>query len=136
MIELPTLTGIESGARAINNAGQLAGYGDISTGDAHAVVWNNASTPPTPEEQIESLTTSIIALVEEGGLKSGQARGLTRPLQNALQSLAGGRTAAACSQLSDFQAEVRRKVLDGALTPGEAAALSEAAARIRTALGC
>jgi probable HAF family extracellular repeat protein len=54
MIELPTLTGIESGARAINNAGQIAGYGDISTGDAHAVVWNDASTPPSPEEQIES----------------------------------------------------------------------------------
>ena len=57
MIELPTLTGIESGASAINNAGQLAGYGDIATGDAHAVVWINAINPPTPEEQIESLET-------------------------------------------------------------------------------
>jgi len=136
MIELPTLTGIESGARAINNGGQIAGYGDISTGDAHAVVWNNASTPPTPEEQIESLTTSIIALVEEGSLKSGQANGLMRPLQNALRSVAAGRPASACSQLSDFLAEVSRKVLDGALTPGEGAALSQAATSIQSALGC
>ena len=52
MIELPTLSGIESAARAINNAGQLAGYGDIDTGDAHAVIWNRAANPPTPKEQI------------------------------------------------------------------------------------
>ena len=31
MVQLPTLTGIESGAYAINNAGQVAGYGDIDT---------------------------------------------------------------------------------------------------------
>ena len=52
MVELPTLTGIESAARAINNAGQVAGYGDIATGDAHAVIWNRVTNPPTPEEQI------------------------------------------------------------------------------------
>ena len=45
MVALPTLTGIESAARAINNAGQLAGYGDIATGDAHAVIWSQASRP-------------------------------------------------------------------------------------------
>ena len=47
-----------------------------------------------------------------------------------------GRPASACSQLSDFLAEVSRKVLDGALTPAEGAALSEAATGIRSALGC
>ena len=39
MVELPALTGIESAARAINSAGRIVGYGDISTGDAHAVIW-------------------------------------------------------------------------------------------------
>ena len=136
MIELPTLTGIESGARAINNAGQVAGYGDIATGDAHAVIWSHAITPPTPEEQIESLEAAIQELVAGGSLKPGQAKGLTRPLENALRSLARGHLASACSQLSDFQAEVTRKVLDGALTSGEGVALIGAATRIRTALGC
>ncbi|HEU4890858.1 MAG TPA: hypothetical protein VFT47_04875, partial [Vicinamibacterales bacterium] len=68
--------------------------------------------------------------------KSGPANGLMRPLQNALRSVAAGRPASACSQLSDFLAEVSRKVLDGALTPAEGAALSEAATSIRSPLGC
>ena len=136
MVELPTLSGIESGARAINNAGQVAGYGDIATVDAHAVIWNRVTNPPTPEEQITSLTTSIQDLVARGALKPGQANGLDKPLQNALRSLARGQLAAACSQLGDFQVAVAAKVADGALTPGEGAALIDAATSIRTALGC
>ena len=121
--------------QAINNAGQIAGYGDIATGDGHAVIWN-ASDPATPEEQIESLEASVQDLVADGSLKEGQANGLTRPLQNALRSLARGNTAAACTQLDDFLTEVARKVVDGALTPAEGATLIDAAASIRTALGC
>ena len=136
MVELPTLSGIESGARAINNAGQLAGYGDIATGDAHAVVWSNATNPPTPDEQIESLETSVQDLVASGSLKPGQANGLIRPLQNALRSLAKGNLAPACSQLNDFQVKVTQKILEGALTPGAGVALIDAATSIRTALGC
>jgi len=136
MVELPTLTGIESGARAINNAGQLAGYGDIDTGDGHAVVWINATNPPSPEEQIISLEASVQDLVTGGSLKPSQSNGLTKPLQNALRSLAKGQLAPACSQLHDFQVEVARKVLGGALTPGEGVALIDAATRIRTTLGC
>ena len=97
---------------------------------------DNATNPPTPEEQIESLETSVQELVASGSLKPGQANGLTRPLQNALRSLARGHLASACSQLSDFQVEVTQKVLDGALTPGEGVALIDAATSIRTALGC
>ena len=136
MIELPTLTGIESGARAINNAGQAAGYGDIVTGDAHAVIWNRATSPPTPEEQITSLAAAVENLVADGDLKPGQATGLTKPLQNALRSLARGQVASACAQLGDFSAEVARKVADGALTPAEGAALSALAMNISAALGC
>ena len=137
MVELPTLTGIESGARAINNIRQIAGYGDIDTGDAHAVIWNRTtSPPPTPTEQITSLEASVQTLVTSGTLKSGQATGLTRPLQNALRSLDRGQLASACAQLGDFQTEVERKVSDGALTQAEGAALNTQAASIRAALGC
>jgi hypothetical protein len=101
----------------------------------HAVIWN-ASNPATPEEQIESLEEAVQDLVAEGSLKEGQANGLTRPLRNALRSLDRGQIAPACSQLNDFLTEVTRKVLDGALTPGEGVALIEAARSIRTALGC
>jgi probable HAF family extracellular repeat protein len=136
LVELPTLTGIESGARAINNAGQAAGYGDIETGDGHAVVWSRDDNPPAPEEQIESLAASVQALVAAGNLNAGQANGLTRPLGNALRSLERGHPAAACSQLFDFQVEVTRKVLDGALTAGQGVALIDTAASIRAAVGC
>jgi probable HAF family extracellular repeat protein len=136
MVELPTLTGIESAARAINNAGQLAGYGDIATGNAHAVIWTRATNPPSPEEQIASLGASVQDLVADGRLKPGQARGLNSPLENALRSLAKGQQAAACAQLGDFQAEVAKKVSEGALTPAEGAALITSVTAIRTALGC
>ena len=48
IVELPASTGIESGARAINNAGLIAGYADIATGDAHAAVWSGAAAPLPP----------------------------------------------------------------------------------------
>lgn len=136
MVELPTLTGIESAARAINSAGQVAGYGDIATGDAHAVIWNRDTDPPTPEEQIAALEASIQTLVASGSLKPGQASGLTTPLRNASRSLERGQLAAACSQLGDFQLEVARKVRDGVLTAGQGEALIAPATSIRISLGC
>jgi probable HAF family extracellular repeat protein len=48
MVELPATTGIESGAKAINNVGLIAGYADIATGDAHAAVWSSAAAPLPP----------------------------------------------------------------------------------------
>jgi probable HAF family extracellular repeat protein len=136
MIELPTLTGIESGARAINSVGQVAGYGDIDTGDAHAVVWNRDTDPPTPEERIEALESAVEGLVASGSLKPGQANGLLSPLGNASRSLERGRLDAACSQLGDFQLEVARKVRDGALTAAQGEVLIASATSIRVALGC
>ena len=114
----------------------MAGYGDIATGDAHAVIWSRATEPPTSEERIISLDASVQNLVADGSLKPGQAKGLVRPLENALRSLATGHLASACSQLGEFQMEAARKVSDGALTPAEGAALIDQATTIRTALGC
>ena len=48
IVELPATTGIESAAKAINNAGLIAGYADIATGDAHAAVWSGAAAPLPP----------------------------------------------------------------------------------------
>lgn len=91
--------------------------------DPGRTLWSDGTDPPTPEEQLDSLVAIIDALVAGGSLKTGQATGLTRPLRNARRSLAGGHIASACSQLSSFGAEVRRKVADGALTAGEGTAL-------------
>jgi probable HAF family extracellular repeat protein len=87
MVELPTLTGIESAAMGINNAGVVVGFGDIATGDAHAVVWANAVVPPAPVGfAVESVVGNVVTLrwtvpsaglaptdfVLEGGLTPGQ----------------------------------------------------------------
>jgi beta-propeller repeat-containing protein/FIMAH domain-containing protein len=84
----------------------------------------------------ESLVEVIEDLVEARRLKSGQANGLLKPLQNAVQSLAEGHIAAACSQLDDFETEVRKKIRDGALRAADGAALVEAAEGIRTGFEC
>ncbi len=137
MIELPSLTpGGEAAGRAINSSGQIAGYGDIATGDAHAVVWNRTDNPPTPQAQIVALQSSLEGLVTGGVLTTGQANGLSRPLQNASRSLEQGKTASACSQLADFVVEVTRKVSDGVLSSAGGSALIEAATGVRAALGC
>jgi len=136
MVPLPTLTGVESAARAINNAGLLAGYGDIATGDAHAVLWTPASNPTTPEAQINALEVSIQALVAAGTLGPGQAGTLIRLLGNAERSLAGGRPRLACFQVFEFQVAVTRLILVRALTLRQGVDLIEAARDIQIAVGC
>jgi hypothetical protein len=86
--------------------------------------------------QIASLVTSIQTMIATGALTPGQANGLIRPLENALRSLARGHGNSACSQLYDFEQGVDQKVLDGAITAQDGAALIESVRRIRTDLGC
>jgi probable HAF family extracellular repeat protein len=136
MVALPTLSGIESAARAINSAGQLAGYGDIATGDAHAVVWNAASNSPTAAQQIDALEASIQGLVAAGSLRPNQANTLIIPLRNAERSLAAGQPRLACFQVFQFQVAVTRLILFRALTFREGLALIETAADIQTTIGC
>ena len=90
MVELPTLTGVESGARAINNVGVATGYGDIATGDAHAVRWTNAVTLQPPTGLVaHSIVGNVVTLrwtiapagpaptgfVLEGGVTPGEVLG-------------------------------------------------------------
>jgi hypothetical protein len=96
----------------------------------------NAAPTPTPTERIQSVIASINGLVANSTLRSGQANGLIRPLQNALRSLAAGHPESACSQVSDFEAGVQQKILDGVLSASDGQALIDAAEVIRRDLGC
>ncbi len=91
---------------------------------------------PTPQDRIQSLIASVNALVTDATLKPGQGNGLIQPLRNALRSLATDHVASACSQVYDFEVEVNGKILEGAVTVQDGAALIDAAERIRRDLGC
>jgi len=90
----------------------------------------------SPQQQVQTIINVVGALVTGGVLNSGQANGLIQPLQNALRSLQNGKTAAACSQLSDVQAGITQLVSGGVLSPEQGAALWNAAALTRATLGC
>lgn len=91
---------------------------------------------PDPRDLIADVIADIEGLVADGELKAGQARGLRRPLDNAIHSLNGDRTGPACSQLADFVAEANQKVADGALSPGAADDLIAQVGAIQAQLGC
>ena len=91
---------------------------------------------PDPQDLIADIVADIDGLVADGELKAGQARGLTRPLDNASRSLDGDKVGPACNQLANFVAEANDKVADGALDPAAAADLIAQAEAIQTQLGC
>ena len=69
----------------------------------------------TPSGVIDDSIEDILALVDEGILKPGQANGIIKPFENAQRSLAKKKdhTNAACFQLQDFIDEVYNKMDDG-----------------------
>jgi hypothetical protein len=87
-------------------------------------------------DALRLLIADVNALVDAGTLKRGQAKGLTRPLENALRSLSRGNPAAACDQLADFVVEVDAQEAAGALAAEDAAELRKDASLIRTAVRC
>ncbi len=89
-----------------------------------------------PRELIADVIADIDGLVADGELKTGQARGLSRPLHNATRSLDGDKIGPACSQLADFVAEANQKVADGALSPAAAADLIAQVEAIQAQLDC
>ena len=91
---------------------------------------------PDPRDLIADVIADIDGLVADGELKVGQARGLTRPLENATRSLDGDRVGPACNQLADFVAEANQKVADGALSEAAAADLIAQVEAIQAQVGC
>ena len=89
--------------------------------------------PPTVV--VDTLQTDIVALVNTDVLKRGEANRLTKSLDKVLRNLEKNRTAAACSQLDDFIAEVTLSTPDP-LDAATADALIRDAQAMRTAFGC
>jgi hypothetical protein len=122
----PTVTCAEPGFYAVT----------LTANDATATTSDSTSvTIYSPEQAILNLFEEIGALEADGTLNKGQANGLRKPLENALRSLDKGNTAAACTQLADFIAEVEAKTPDP-LDAATAAFLIADAEAIRTAIGC
>jgi len=88
------------------------------------------------KEAITSLLDSIDQLVSDGTLKTGQSKGLWKPLENALRSLDKGKINSACNQLQDFIDKANQKVADGALPQADADIMIDLATDLRTELGC
>jgi len=86
---------------------------------------------PTAAQQLAALRTAVDALA----LDRGTTTSLQAKLTAAQGAIAAGATATACSDLADFMAQVR--ALSGRKIPvAGATALLDAAAQVRTTLGC
>jgi hypothetical protein len=88
-----------------------------------------------PQEGTENLQSDIQALADDGTLKTSQANGLLKPLDNAIRSLNKGNIADACNQLQDFITEVNAKT-PNPLDAATAAELIGQAETIRSSIGC
>jgi probable HAF family extracellular repeat protein len=122
IVDLGTLGGAVSEARAVNNAGQIAGSSYLS-GNAvqHAVIWQGDPT---------QLLLQLITATGQAGFQQG-----SRLLENALTNLNRHNTAAACNQMGAFINQVqaqRDKSIPAALADQWVAS----ATQIRGALGC
>ena len=93
-------------------------------------------TPLTAEGRIHLLLDELDSLVNDDTLKTGQAKGLLKPLKNALRSLDKGNVDSACSQIQDFIDEVNQKIADGALSQEDGDALIAMADLLAADLGC
>ena len=100
----------------------IYGPGAVTLGDAN------------PVDATNDLIVDVEQLAEDGVLKSGQAKGLVNPLENALRSLEKEYTADACNQFADFVMEVEAKAPP--LTETQADELIDSADAIRKMIGC
>lgn len=108
----------------------------ISFVDAEAYDLLLAVGPAETVIDPETAITDLIGAVNGLGLKTGQAKGLTKPLENAYDSLyLRDNTNAACSQLQDFITKVEAKTPDP-VEPGQATGLINDANDILDSLGC
>ncbi len=104
-------------------------YADLTSDEVKFLFAASQTVDPTAA--IGDLIDSVNAL----DLKTGQARGLTNPLDNALLSLEKDHPDAACSQVQDFVAKVEAKTPTPIL-PDDASDLVRDANAILDALDC
>ncbi len=124
-----------SGAASISPSGRLAGFvsaaSNLVPGDTNGVLDTFVHDDAGAAGQIEDL----IAFVESLGLQRGIETSLVAKLQDALDALAAGDTATACTDLQDFENEVAAQA-GKKITSEQAAELTATADEIRALLGC
>jgi len=89
----------------------------------------------TAQQGTENLESDIQSLVEDEILKTGQANGLLKPLDNAISSLDKGKVEDACNQLNDFIVKVQDKT-PTPLDEATAADLIASAEALKSSIGC
>jgi probable HAF family extracellular repeat protein len=125
MVDLGTLPGGQnSDAVDVNERGQVLGSSGSTTGERHAVIW---TTQIQPEDQITLLISRVEALVDNPGLKKGNANALLQKLENADRMLEEGKINAACGQLGAFVNQVEAVTNSGHLPEEEGAGLIDGA---------
>ena len=131
MVDLGTLVGdTASGARAINDKGQIAGNSLSASAELHAVLWTIVR-PLTPAEQIAALTDAVNNLAAAGKLKRGNAQSVLTKLDNAARQLnAHAHDNVAAQMLGEFVQKVGELVAGGALSSSDGQALIDAARKV------
>lgn len=122
------LTGGPAGDVVASCVGAMDNAGNVGGNSAEYYVTAD------PHQATSDLIDDVNDLVDEGVLKVGQAKGLIKPLENALRSLDKDQPEDACNQLGDFIMEVEAKVPP--LTEAQAGELIASAAAIREMLAC
>jgi CSLREA domain-containing protein len=129
-----------SDATALNPTLTCSTDGDFTvtlTVDDGTVMTNDSATVTviTAQEGAENLQSDIQSLVDDEILKTGQAKGLLTPLDNAISSLDKGNVEDACNQLNDFIVKVDEKT-PTPLDAATAAGLIDSAEALKSSIGC
>jgi hypothetical protein len=107
------------------------------TVDDGTVMTNDSTTVTviTAQQGTENLQSDIQSLVDDEILKTGQAKGLLTPLDNAISSLDKGNVEDACNQFNDFIVKVGEKT-PTPLDAATAAGLIDSAEALKSSIGC
>jgi hypothetical protein len=88
------------------------------------------------QDRAEELMGAVMVLVQQGGLRQGQAAALIAKLEAAEKSMNAGHMSAACHHVDVFLGQVDALVQQGALTSAQGQALTNNANALKAALGC
>ena len=119
------------------NSSLTGSYTVTLTVDDSTVMTNDSATVTviTAPQGTKNLQSAIQSLVDDEILKTGQAKGLLTPLDNAISSLDKGNVEDACNQLNDFIVKVDEKT-PTPLDAATAAELIDSAKALKSSIGC